>query len=163
MTIIYALSGIALNHIKDWNPSYIIDRNELIFTGNVQGSAIEIDKAKQLLKDHNIEDAYKSHYFPTQNELTIFTKTGTFAVDLLNNKATYETVTRRPIFFEVNFLHYNPGALWMWFSDIYAVGLIIISITGLFILKGKNGLKGRGGWLTGLGIVLPLIFLFMYL
>ena len=26
MTLIYALSGIALNHIDDWNPSYTVTR-----------------------------------------------------------------------------------------------------------------------------------------
>jgi hypothetical protein len=51
----------------------------------------------------------------------------------------------------------------MWFSDLYCVVLIIVTITGLFVLKGKKGITGRGAWLTGLGVVLPLAFLVFYL
>ena len=29
MTIIYALSGIAINHIKDWNPNYVLYTEEI--------------------------------------------------------------------------------------------------------------------------------------
>jgi len=41
--------------------------------------------------------------------------------------------------------------------------LIILAFTGLFILKGKNGITGRGAWLVSAGIIIPLVFLFMYL
>ncbi len=37
-TIIYGLSGIALNHLKDWNPNYTVDLEE--FTTD-----IPLDKA----------------------------------------------------------------------------------------------------------------------
>jgi hypothetical protein len=60
-------------------------------------------------------------------------------------------------------LHYNPGNLWKWFSDIFSVALIVLGISGLFILKGKNGIKHRGAWLTIAGIIIPLILLFMYI
>ena len=36
---------------------------------------------------------------------------------------------------------------------------MLLAITGLFILKGKNGITRRGAWLTALGIVVPIIFL----
>jgi len=59
-------------------------------------------------------------------------------------------------------LHYNPQKWWTIFSDIYAASLIILAITGLFILKGKNGITGRGAWLTILGTLIPLLFLLLY-
>ncbi len=74
-----------------------------------------------------------------------------------------EKLQRRPVFFHVNFLHYNPKKAWTWFSDLFCVSLMIIAITGLFILKGKNGITRRGAWLTGIGIIIPLIFLILYL
>ncbi len=46
----------------------------------------------------------------------------------------------------------------------FLVGLTVIyAISGLFVLKGKNGLKGRGKWFTLAGILVPLIFLLIYL
>lgn len=163
MTIIYALSGIALNHLKDWNPSYMINREVIEFNSSIDKSYFNDDYAKSVLKNHKINEKYKSFYFPSESDLTIFFEDGSLNVNLNSRKGIIESVKRRPIFFEVNLLHYNPGWMWKWFSDIYAVGLIVIAITGLFILKGKQGLKGRGGWLTSIGIIVPLIFLFFYL
>ena len=52
--------------------------------------------------------------------------------------------------------------MYTWFSDIYAAGLIFLAITGLFVLRGKNGIIGRGAWLTAIGIILPALFLLYY-
>jgi len=45
-------------------------------------------------------------------------------------------------------------------ADIYAAVLLILAVTGLFVLKGKKGITGRGAWLTGLGVLIPVIFIF---
>ena len=38
-----------------------------------------------------------------------------------------------------------------------------LAISGLFVLKGKNGLSGRGKWLTGIGVAIPLLALALLL
>jgi hypothetical protein len=38
---------------------------------------------------------------------------------------------------------------------VYAVSLILLAVTGLFVLKGRHGITRRGGWLTAAGVVLP--------
>jgi hypothetical protein len=58
-------------------------------------------------------------------------------------------------------LHRNSIKGWKWASDVFAVMLILISITGLFILKGKKGLTGRGKWLIAAGALPPLIVLLL--
>ena len=42
-------------------------------------------------------------------------------------------------------------------ADVFAVMLILISITGLFILKGKKGIAGRGKWFIAAGALPPII------
>jgi hypothetical protein len=37
-----------------------------------------------------------------------------------------------------------------------------MAITGMFVLKGKNGILKRGAWLTLVGIILPALFLLFY-
>nr|MDA3781052.1 PepSY-associated TM helix domain-containing protein [Bacteroidales bacterium] len=73
-----------------------------------------------------------------------------------------ETSKRRPIFHQFNYLHYNPKKWWTIVSDAFAGALIILALSGLFILKGKKGIKGRGALLTSIGILIPLAFLLMY-
>ena len=56
-------------------------------------------------------------------------------------------------------LHYNPGRWWTWFADAFAVSLLIITLSGLFMIKGPKGMWGRGGIEFALGILLPIILL----
>lgn len=164
MIIIYALSGIALNHRNDWNPNYSITSKIVTLKIPANINDDEIHAVQNILKQIGEEISYRKHYFPADNELKIFLKDGgSVDVNLETGKTHYEKLKKRPLFFEVNFLHYNPGRIWTWFSDIFSVALILLGITGLFILKGKNGIKRRGAWLTIAGIIIPLILLFMYL
>jgi hypothetical protein len=159
MTIIYALSGIAINHIKDWNPNYIIK------TKNISVSIpdeINKNEVLNILKILNEEKNYKKHYFPKKDQLKVFIKNGTLTLNLNSGNGIIEKIKVRPIFKPMNYLHYNPIKWWTWFSDIFAGALILIAISGLFILKGKKGITKRGAWLTILGILIPVIYLLIF-
>jgi len=163
MVIIYALSGIALNHRKDWNPNYIINRFESEFTPNKSLQSNDKEAIIEYLSIWKEDNNYKSHYQPAPGVTKIFLQEGgSVQLDFNTNLVLVETIKKRPIFNQVNFLHYNPGNWWKWFSDIFCGALIVIAITGLFILKGKNSVTGRGAWLTALGIVIPLILFLVY-
>ncbi|PLX28324.1 MAG: hypothetical protein C0600_09955 [Ignavibacteria bacterium] len=164
MTIIYSLSGIALNHIDDWDPNYAITRYDIQVEGPISRESFTLDDALALLRDLGEEDNYKKHYFPDDATMKIFLKGGSVVVDMETGAGILEYARRRSVFFETNYLHYNnPKKLWTWFSDIFAGALIILAVSGLFILKGKKGITGRGAWLTGIGILIPAIFLLIYL
>lgn len=163
MTLIYSLSGIALNHLDDWNPSYTITQKEIQVDPLPSHEEIDKEFAMNLAGEFDDKDHFKNYYFPEEQTLKIFIDDGSIEVNLKTGKGQIEKSERRPIFYEVNYLHYNPARLWTWFSDIFAIALILISISGLFILRGKKGITGRGAWLTLAGIVIPLLFLVFYL
>jgi hypothetical protein len=74
-----------------------------------------------------------------------------------------EKIQRRQFFSQINFLHYNNArSWWTGFSDIFAVSLIVITITGLFIVKGKNGIRQRGIIILISGLILPLLALLIF-
>ncbi len=163
MAIIYGLSGIALNHRDDWNPNYIIRQDTLSL--NLRGVPSEAGKemAMFFLEQLGEEHAYRTQIQSGQN-LRIFIRGGSVIVNPETGYAQIETIRKRPVFHQVNFLHYNsPRKLWTWFADLFAAGLIILAITGLFVLKGKNGITRRGAWIAGAGILIPLTLLFMYI
>ncbi|MCD4761454.1 PepSY-associated TM helix domain-containing protein, partial [bacterium] len=155
MTIIYALSGIAINHIKDWNPNYIIKTKNISVSIPDEINKIEV---LNILKILNEEKNYKKHYFPKEDQLKVFIKNGSLTLNLNSGNGIIEKIKVRPIFKPMNYLHYNPIKWWTWFSDIFAGALILIAISGLFILKGKKGITKRGAWLTILGILIPVIY-----
>ena len=167
MAIIYGVSGIALNHhiVKHWNPSHI-ERTE-----NFQGLEPVMDKEvvnreyiETILEKLDVKDIYKQYYLPRPGELMIYLKNGHIMVDLEAGTGTLTKLSNRRFFREVNFLHYNkPKKLWTYFSDLFALSMIILAISGIIMAKGKRGLWGVNGLLVAAGILIPLIFLIIYL
>lgn len=161
-TFIYSLSGIALNHIRDWNPNYSVEQTEFVTEINLQKSPTVKENILKLLDEVADRDDYKSHYYRSPEEIKIFLAGGSSViVDLSTGEGYAEFLKRRALFYQTNYLHYNPNVWWTWFSDIFAGALIIIAITGLVLIKGKKGITGRGAWLTAAGIIIPLVFLFL--
>jgi hypothetical protein len=59
-----------------------------------------------------------------------------------------------------NWLHLNRGKkAWTYFADSYAVGLLFLATSGLFMIAGKKGLVGRGAFFVAAGIAIPLVYL----
>ena len=162
LTIIYSVSGIALNHKHDWNPNYIIEDRDFKTEVKFTRETISKETAQEILRDLQGDLQYKTYYFPSGNILTIFIEGGSVRINAMTGEGTVEKISKRPLFYQLNFLHYNPGKWWKYFSDIFCVALILVTITGLFIVKGRNGITRRGAILTAVGIILPLLFLFIY-
>ena len=163
-TILYGLSGIALNHLSDWNPNYSVDIKHFTTSINLENSASAKTAVLNLLDEIDDSKNYKSHYYQDASTLKVFLKGGsTVQVNVKTGKGFAEYLTKRFVFYEANYLHYNPNRVWTWFSDIFAGALILFAITSLFMVKGKNGIMGRGGIYTIIGIILPILFLWYYL
>jgi hypothetical protein len=161
MALIYGLSGIAINHLKDWNPNYIYIKKS-IEIGHPIDPNISKSEVLEILKKIDEEDGYKDHRMTNPETLRIFLNGGSAYINIETGSGNIERVKRRPLFHAVNYLHYNPKKWWVWFSDAFAVGLIILAVSGLFILKGKNGITRRGAIITSIGILIPIIFLLLY-
>lgn len=163
LTLIYSISGIALNHMRDWNPNYSISHQEVQWEGGVPAGKVPSAAVKSFLATFGEEDGYKSHYRPDSEVFKVFVHSGNVVLNSSSGKGYLEKIERRPMFYEFNFLHYNPRVLWTWFSDIFCGALIIVAISGLFVLKGRKGITGRGAWLTAIGVIIPALFLIAYL
>jgi len=164
LTIIYSVSGIAVNHVADWNPSYIIEKTSFqIDVSTIQSPPSE-SNINQMVSASGLTGTVESTFMTSPDQIRIFLENQTLDVNLKTGNAELESVDKRAFLQEFNAMHLNhPKKLWTWMADIYAVVLIILAVTGLFVLKGKKGITGRGAWLTVLGILIPLIFYFMYL
>jgi len=163
-TILYGLSGIALNHMSDWNPNYTVELKNFKTSVNLQKTSNPKNNILKFLDEVDKRENYKKHYYPNPNNLKIFLKGGSsIIVNITTGKGTAEYLKRRAIFYEANFLHYNPNRIWTWFSDAFSASLILFAMTSFFMVKGKYGIKGRGGIYTLIGILIPLLFLIYFL
>ena len=163
LTVIYAISGVAVNHIRDWNPNFKVTQTQ----GSVGPVTAADPRSPQvvegILQDLGQSAGYRDTYRPDEATLEIFLEEGTVTVDLPTGDAVVEVVRDRTGFKEANFLHLNHAReLWTYMADLYAVCLLLLAVTGLFVIKGKKGITGRGAWLTGVGVVIPVFFLWLY-
>ncbi len=163
MIIIYALSGIALNHKHDWNPNYIINTYSFNYSLKSDSLFKSFETVDKIISITQTDEGYKKHYYPQKDEIKIFLSKGsTISYNKGNNSIYFEELKKRPLFSSINFLHFNPGKIWKYFSDIFATGLIILVISGAIIIKGKNGFKWRGIILITIGTIIPITIYFLY-
>jgi len=94
---------------------------------------------------------YKVYDFPTADQVKIYFDQASLHVYLAERWALYENIRRRPLFYQTNVLHRNSVHAWKWASDIFAILLITLNLTGVIILKGKYGITGRGKWFIIMG------------
>ena len=134
--LIYAVSGFMLNHKRDFNSDYSVRRTELVFAQEIPRAEQEWIRARaeELLLRVGEEGNYLKHYFPEPDRLKVFIR---------------------------GRLHYNPSRWWTVFSDVFLAGLIVIVLSGLVMMRGPKGLRGRGGVELIAGILIPLLFIFL--
>lgn len=163
MIIIYAVSGIVMNHRDKINPDYSIDVKRYTLDGALpEKGGITKEQVMDLLRPIDEADNYTKHYFPEPHIMKVFLRGGSnLRVDLSTQEVVYEQLTRRHILSAMTKLHYNPGRWWTTFADCFGIALILITLTGIFMMKGRNGLMGRGGIELIAGILVPLAFLLL--
>jgi len=161
IVIVYAISGIALNHRDSFNPNYSVDLSEFTVPADIplERSAVNDKAITDIVNLADNGASYSKHYFSGQNLKVLLRGGSSITVDTVTRKASYEKISQRIVLGSMVRLHFNPGSWWTWFSDIFAVCLVIITISGLFIAHGKHGLIGRGGILLILGLLIPLAML----
>ncbi|MBQ7856091.1 MAG: PepSY-associated TM helix domain-containing protein [Alistipes sp.] len=162
MVLIYAISGLFMNHRNTFNPHYSVTRTEVTLDNLPTKAEFSREKVEEVMKRVGVKERYTKHYFPRQDQMKVFLSgNSSLVVDLSSGDAVYESLRRRHMLSAMTNLHYNPGKWWTWFSDFFAIGLMVITLTGLIMLKGKRGLWGRGGIEFAAGILLPLLLLLL--
>jgi hypothetical protein len=153
-TVIYAMSGIAMNHIEDWDPNFRateITHKIAPLTDDLSDAAA----TQRVIAATGITSAVQD-VFRAGDEVRLTFASGAKAT------AIADTVTvqnrRDRFFFRVaDWLHATRGKqAWKFIADAYAVLLLYLAISGIFMIKGKLGLRWRGASLIALGLAAPI-------
>ncbi len=157
LTFVYALSGLAVNHVADWDPNFHDART----TRELGAPLPDDDGAARdaVLRGLGIREAPREVY-REGDELEVLFERRTLHVTVATGHVIDEE--QRPRFFlrAANWLHLNRGKkAWKYFADAYAAGLLFLATSGLFMLAGKKGLVGRGAFFVGAGVALPIVYL----
>jgi len=160
LTVAYSISGLAVNHIDDWNPNYTFDDIPVqvgaLPAGDLNGMEAQVAGALGIPAAE-----IRGRFLETATDFRLFLSEGQeVRIDAMTGAGVYKRIATRPVLYEVNALHLNSiKGVWTWVADVFAVALLLLAITGLFILKGQKGLMGRGKWFVGAGLAIPAGFI----
>ncbi|WP_341206550.1 PepSY-associated TM helix domain-containing protein [uncultured Psychrosphaera sp.] len=163
LTLIFAISGIALNHVDDWNPNYQVTQQQH-FIPDINTKIDNDDFESWLLSELKLDTSVKARFWESPKKYKIFTKHNhTLLIDTQKNNVVIEQITPRFLLKSFNFLHLNEAkSAWTYFSDLYAAMLIYLALSALFMVKGKNGVKSLRGLLVLAGFCVPAAFVIIY-
>ncbi len=154
-TIIYALSGLAINHISDWDPNFKASERTLTIEP-IPADLSDDEAVKRVLAATGTgtpDDVYRA------GDEVRLSYSGGSQVTVIGSQVTVQERSSRFFFRVANWLHYNRGKkAWTYLADIYAVMLLYLAISGIFMIKGRLGLKWRGTILIGLGVAVPITY-----
>lgn len=158
LTFVYALSGLAVNHIADWDPNFVNYEREY----QIEAPLPEDDRvaAQRVLQAAGITAEPVDVYRVDPQSLEITLEDRTLHVATASGRVYEEGQRARFFLRAANWLHLNRGKkAWTWFADGYAVALLFLAASGMFMLPGKKGLVGRGAVLIAAGAAIPLAYL----
>jgi hypothetical protein len=172
MTVVYAVSGIAVNHREHWDYDYSV-AEETVEVGQ-PAALLGIDDpgpAGQVAREHQDDvvravtaaagrsEPPRKVFWRSPVRLSLFfSESDQDVVDYLPEAGVIEHTVRRPrlLIRAFNTLHLNRGrALWTWVADIYAVALIFLAASGILMLRGRH--LRRGVVLVMIGATVPLL------
>lgn len=161
LTFVYALSGLAVNHIADWDPNFENYSQEYTLA-----TALPVDDdeaaAAAIAQELRISEEPIDVYRVSDELLEIAYERRTLHVTLPEGRVFEEGQEPRWFLRAANWLHLNRGKkAWTWFADGYAAVLLLLATSGMFMIAGKKGIVGRGAVLVGLGIAVPLGYLYL--
>jgi hypothetical protein len=110
LVVVYALSGIALNRLDDWNPSYEVTREEVAWGGEIPDRDVSREAVVEFLDRCGERDGYKKHYRPAPETLKIFVHGGNVVLDTRTGRGVLEKLRRRPSSSRSTSCTTTPGA-----------------------------------------------------
>src|SRR6185436_10923968 len=142
LTLVYALSGLAVNHVADWDSNF-----RSYQTVHQLGAPLPPEDqaaATFVLQRRGIPGPPRQVYRAAPDQLEVRLDQRVLHVNPLNGRVVDEGQKPRVLLRLANWLHLNRGKkAWTYVADTYAAGLLFLAITGMFMLPGKNGMKGR--------------------
>jgi hypothetical protein len=157
LTLVYALSGLAVNHIAQWEPSFTSYEETHELGGAIAGT--DDEAAAAVLARLGVPGPPRDVYRAAPDDLQLVFDKRTLHVNTMTGHVLDEG--QKPRFFlrAANWLHLNRGKkAWTYVADAYAAGLIFLALSGIFLNPGRKGLFGRGGVLVVLGAAIPIAY-----
>ncbi|MBK5720973.1 PepSY-associated TM helix domain-containing protein [Dysgonomonas sp. Marseille-P4677] len=151
--LVYAISGILLNHMNGKDPAFHteevtiqlssgLNKEDLMVAWNDKKGLPVLRKVLPLDDEH----------------LRLMLEGGVGVYNMDTGTIDYEKYTKREFVYWINKLHYNKVKGWSIMGDFFAASLIFFALSGLVMVRGKNGIMERGKWYLIVGLLIPVVY-----
>lgn len=161
LIIAFSFSGIFLNHRQNFNPRRYTFSEKEFSVAPLTKEQVTDNFIAEFTAAQQIEDDLRRFSVDDKNQLRISYTNNDVQLDLATGSGKITTYKFRPVLGQMTQLHIDTSKWWIYYSDVFGLAMLTIAITGMFIEKGRNSFRKRGWWLALLGIIFPLIFLFL--
>jgi len=161
MLLVFTISGVALTHQSQWDPYYTV-RKQHESAKDLMPPMTEEEIDRYLTKRYGIDKNPKSSLWEDSHIVRMNYPNGiSFVIDLQKKSVLKEIASKRPGLYKLIHLHLNePKGVWIFFVDIFAIGLVFLSISGIFLISGRVARADVVFLIAGL--LLPALF-YLYL
>jgi hypothetical protein len=156
LTFIYALSGLAVNHIADWEPNFrqVSRVHQLALPLPAEDERLAEEVREKLAGRAPVREVYR-----TGDAVEVVFDRRTLRVDTRTGRVDEDAQEPRFFLRAANWLHLNRGKrAWTIIADGYAAFLLLLSMTGLWMFPGRKGLFGRAGVVAIAGALVPVLY-----
>jgi len=163
LTLVYAISGLILNHAHQLNPDFRIATRHASLPLPPPAGGVSIDYFRALADRAGIKGRLKGIVPGDKGEYRLIFDGATVLADLAAKRLEIKEKRPRPFLRPMNFLHLNQArGGWTICADIYCAALLILAISGMMVRGGAKGIFGPGGMVIVLGLLVPFWFLWLY-
>ncbi|MCD8101216.1 MAG: PepSY-associated TM helix domain-containing protein [Alistipes sp.] len=157
LCLVYGISGILLNHMGESDPAYRSANHTVQLPSGLNGDGLAAawngagSDLPALRRIMPIDDRHSR----------LMLDGGVGVYDSADGRLDYEVHRKRPFVYWINKLHYSKVRGWSVMADLFAVSLLFLAVSGLFMVRGKKGLAGRGKWYLIAGLLIPVVYILL--
>lgn len=153
--LVYGISGFLLNHMNGKDPAFKTVQEVIRLNPNLSTTDLKAE-----VESNGLPNVKRVMPIDADHQRILF-EGGIGVYNQANGVLDYELHKRRAFVYWINKLHYNKINGWSFMGDFFAISLVFFAISGLFMVKGKKGIKGRGKWYLLVGLAIPVVYIIL--
>lgn len=163
LIISFALSGLLMNHREYWHPEkYQVQTRKVILESLPEKENLNQETVEQLVETLGVEDEVR-RYIQKKGTLRIMCRVHEVEIDLKTGEGEVTQFEKTPFISQIMGLHKSSSHWWVYYSDIFALSLITIAVTGLMLMPPKGRSRRKAMVLALSGILFPIFFAWLLL
>ncbi len=152
ISLVYGISGILLTH-KDAFPVISTTETNDFFLPHLDIAGFS-GQWSQHYADMALTKCLKSH-----DDIKFYFDGGSGRYNTKTGEVSFENYKKHKGIALFVSLHSNQIKGWKHLADLFSIALIFLAVSGLAMVKGKNGFKKRGLWIMLGGVALVVVLI----